>query len=74
MSSLRVVEKTVFEKLFDRGGYVLNFNDRIFKEYFNEYGIDIENQKYRRNGASKMTGNIFSGSSSKAACNVWVCL
>ena len=54
MSSLRMLEKVVFEKLFDRGGYVLNFKDKTYKEYFNEYGIDIEYQKYRRYGTSKM--------------------
>jgi hypothetical protein len=54
MSSLRMLEKVVFEKLFDRGGYVLNFNDRTYKKYFNEYSINIENQKYMRNGTSKM--------------------
>ena len=53
MSSLRMLEKVVFEKIFDRGGYVLSFNDRTYKEYFNEYGIDIENQKYLRNGTFK---------------------
>jgi len=54
MSSLKMLEKEVFEKIFDREGYVLSFNDRTYKEYFNEYGIDIESQKYLRNGTSKM--------------------
>lgn len=54
MSSLKMQEKIIFEKLFDRGGYVLNFNDRTYKEYFNEYSINIDNQKYLKNGTSKM--------------------
>lgn len=54
MSQLKAHEKIVFEKLFDRGGYVLHFTDRTFSEFFREHGIDIDLQKYRLNGSSKM--------------------
>lgn len=54
MSSLKMPDKVVFEKLFDRGGYVLDFNDRTFAEFFREHGINIEDQKYYFNGTSKM--------------------
>lgn len=47
-------EKTILEKLFDRGGYVLNFNDRTFAEFFRENKINIDADKYRFNGNSKM--------------------
>ena len=30
MSSLSMLEKVIFEKLFDRGGYVLSFSDRTY--------------------------------------------
>jgi hypothetical protein len=54
MSTLKAHEKVIFEKLFDRGGYVLNFNDRTYAEFFREHGINIEAEKYRVNGPSKM--------------------
>ncbi len=54
MSQLKTYEKIIFERLFDRGGYVLNFSDKTFSEFFREHGIDINNQKYQFNGPSKM--------------------
>lgn len=54
MSQLKAHEKIIFERLFDRGGYVLNFNDPTFAEFFREHGVDINNQKYQFNGTSKM--------------------
>jgi hypothetical protein len=36
-------------------GYVLNFSDRTFREYFeDEFKIDIDDRKYQSNGTSKM--------------------
>lgn len=54
MANLKTHEKVIFEKLFDRNGYVLNFSDATFREFFNEYQIDINHQKYLANGTSKM--------------------
>ncbi|MGV8934507.1 MAG: hypothetical protein ACOH1I_07775 [Gallionellaceae bacterium] len=54
MSTLKAHEKVIFEKLFDRDGYVLNFNDRTYAEFFREHSINIDADKYRINGASKM--------------------
>ena len=54
MSQLKAHEKVVFERLFDRGGYVLTFNDRTFAEFFREHGLNIDADKYKINGASKM--------------------
>ncbi|WP_017454479.1 hypothetical protein [Herbaspirillum rubrisubalbicans] len=54
MSSLKLHEKVIFEKLFDRGGFVLNFVDRTFAEFFREHNIDIDSEKYRTRGTSKM--------------------
>ena len=54
MARLKAHEKVVFERLFDRDGYVLNFSNQTFAEFFREYGIDIEGQKYQFNGTSKM--------------------
>lgn len=54
MSSLKTHEKVIFEKLFDRGGYVLNFSDPTYAEFFREHGVNIDADKYRVNGASKM--------------------
>jgi hypothetical protein len=54
MANLKSYEKVIFEKLFDRGGYVLDFNEVKFVEFFNEYSININHQKYSFNGSSKM--------------------
>lgn len=54
MSSLKAHEKIIFEKLFDRSGYVLNFTDPTYAEFFREHGIDINTKKYQFNGSSKM--------------------
>ena len=54
MSTLKTHEKTVFEKLFDRGGYVLDFTDATYAAFFREHSVTIDEQKYRFNGNSKM--------------------
>lgn len=54
MSSLMMPEKKIFERLFDRSGYVLDFSDRTFSEFFREYQINIDADKYLVNGQSKM--------------------
>lgn len=54
MSTLKAHEKVIFEKLFDRGGYVLDFTDPTFSAFFREHHIDIDNAKYQFNGSSKM--------------------
>lgn len=54
MSTLKAHEKIVFEKVFDRGGYVLNFTDPTFSAFFREHLISIDDQKYKFSGASKM--------------------
>ncbi|ABV67640.1 hypothetical protein L5F07_04240 [Aliarcobacter butzleri] len=54
MANLTFNQKQIFEKLFDRGGYVLNFSDRTFSEFFKDFGINIDAQKYHKNGSSKM--------------------
>ncbi len=54
MSTLKTHEKVVFERMLDRGGYVLNFSDKTFSEFFREHAISIDAQKYQFNGSSKM--------------------
>ena len=54
MSKLQMHEKVIFERLFDKNGYVLDFTDRKFAEFFREHGINIEEEKYQFNGKSKM--------------------
>jgi len=55
MSSLRSVEKKLFEDLFGmRSGYVLDFTNNTFAEFFREtVAKDIYSQKYSFNGDSK---------------------
>jgi len=54
MSHLKIHEKIVLEKLFDRGGYVLNFSDKTFSEFFREHKVNIDHSRYTFNGSSKM--------------------
>lgn len=54
MSKLKFHEKAVFEKLFNRGGYVLDFNEPRFSSFFAEYGININQAKYQAKGTSKI--------------------
>ena len=55
MADISSVEKLRLEKLFEmESGYVLNFSNRTFKEFFIEnFGIDIENSKYDYASCSK---------------------
>ena len=54
MSDLKAHEKKIFETLFDRGGYVLDFTNQTFAEFFREHSVNIEDDKYFYNGDSKM--------------------
>jgi len=54
MANLKFSEKQLFEKLFDRGGYVLDFSNRTFEEFFNDFNISIFSEKYNKNSGSKM--------------------
>lgn len=55
MSSLKTVEKVQLEELLEMGGgYVLDFTNNTFAEFFRDNaGIDIYDDKYAINGDSK---------------------
>jgi len=54
MSSLTDIEKRYFERLFGmETGYVLDFNDATYGEFFKRYSIDIHGRKYQTYGTSK---------------------
>jgi hypothetical protein len=54
MSSLTPVERRYFEKLFGmQTGYVLDFTDASFGEFFNTKGIDIHGRQFQTYGTSK---------------------
>lgn len=55
MAKIGAVNMMFIEKLLDMGGgYVLNFSDRTFAEFFaEELNIDIDEQSYFANGGSK---------------------
>lgn len=55
MSDISSIERRKLERLFCMGsGYVLNFSDRTFSEFFEEHTrIDIDAATYRERGTSK---------------------
>ena len=54
MSSLTAADKLYLERVLDiAGGYVLNFTDATFGQFFNSYDIDIDGLGYRTYGRSK---------------------
>ena len=54
MSSLTEIEKRYFEKLFGMGsGYVLDFSNATFGEFFRRHNVDIHGRKYQTFGTSK---------------------
>lgn len=55
MAKLTAVEKKCFEKLLGMGGgYVLDFTDATFAEFFRDVAsVNIEDPKYRSSGTSK---------------------
>ncbi|WP_416877411.1 hypothetical protein [Litorimonas sp.] len=54
MSSLTDIEKRYFEKLLDMGGgYVLDYTDASFGEFFRRHKVDIHSPKYQTIGTSK---------------------
>lgn len=54
MSSLTDLEKRYFENLLGMAsGYVLDYTDQTFAEFFNRYRIQIHSAKYQSYGSSK---------------------
>ena len=55
MSSLTTAEKRYFENIFGMStGYVLDFSDSTYGDFFSKFGIDIhDDKKYLVNGTSK---------------------
>ena len=54
MSNLTAADKLYFERLFDmHGGYVLDFSNDRFRQFFENFKIDINSVRYQSNGTSK---------------------
>lgn len=55
MAALKPGDMRIIDAALDMGsGYVLDFSDRTFAEFFDgEFGIDIDDPKYAANGGSK---------------------
>jgi hypothetical protein len=58
MANIRSIDMMLFDDIFEMGGgYVLNFSDRTFAQFFaEELNIDINDPVYSRNGGSKGKG------------------
>ena len=54
MSSLTDIDKRYLEKLLGmQSGYVLDYSDTGFGDFFDQYKIDIHGSKYQTYGTSK---------------------
>jgi hypothetical protein len=55
VTNIRPIDMVILDNLFEMGGgYVLNFSNKTFSEFFaGELNIDIDDQKYDRDGTSK---------------------
>lgn len=54
MSSLTFADKQYLERILNMsGGYVLDFTDATFADFFRQYEIDIHSQRYQASGTSK---------------------
>lgn len=54
MSSLSDIEKRYLERILGMsGGYVLDYSDATYGEFFNQHRIDIHGPKYQKYGTSK---------------------
>lgn len=54
MSSLTSIDKRYLEKILGMGsGWVLDFSDATFGEFFKRYNVSIHDQKYQTYGSSK---------------------
>lgn len=54
MSTLKAIEKTQLESIFRMGsGYVLNFSNQSFADFFSDFSINIYSEKYTKRGESK---------------------
>ena len=54
MSTLTEVEKRYLEKILNMGsGYVLDYKDANYGQFFDRHGVDIHGQKYQIYGSSK---------------------
>lgn len=54
MSSLTTVDKQYLEAILDMGGgFVLDFSDNTFSEFFSTYSVDIHGERYQTYGTSK---------------------
>ena len=54
MSSLTDLEKRYLEKVLNMGGgYVLDYSDATFEEFFDRYKVNIHSDRYQAYGTSK---------------------
>lgn len=54
MSALTEVDKRYLEKILGmEGGYLLDYNDMTFGQFFSRHGVDIHGTKYQTYGTSK---------------------
>ena len=74
MSSLTAIEKRYLEKMLDMGGgYVLDFTDATFAEFFNQYNVDIHSEQYWTYGRSKAKNCVRFGNGNRILSSAGSC-
>jgi len=54
MADISAASRNAIEDILKMsGGYVLEFSNRTFSEFFSDFGVDIDDQRYSVNGGSK---------------------
>ncbi len=54
MANIKLSDKKLLEEAFGmNNGYVLDFSDKSFAEFFSAIGVDITDEQYLKNGTSK---------------------
>lgn len=62
MATIARKDRALLTKYFQMdSGYVLDFSNRTFANFFEEFEIDIENEKYSQNYSSASKGNRMKG-------------
>lgn len=68
MADLTGSDRRKLEKMLGMGGgYVLNFSDRTFGDFFDEYRVEIDAERYRARGTPAAFARRLSSAADRSA-------